>query len=78
MPYANMPEAAVPFGRYRKPYYKWYVRPNTLEYDGAARSAPDPKLSTLKTINMGFLGPIGKNDPTQSTEFHAPWRPDGH
>ncbi len=63
MPYANMPEAAVPFGRYRKPYYKWYVRPNTLEYDGAARSAPDPKLSTLKTINVGFLGPIGKNDP---------------
>ena len=63
MPYANMPASAVPFGRYRKPYYEWYVTPNTVAYHGAARSAPDPELSTLKTINIGFLGPIGKDDP---------------
>ncbi len=63
IPYANMPAAAVPYARYRKPYFEWYVRPNTVAYYGAARSVPDPKLSMLKTVNIGFLGPIGKGDP---------------
>ena len=63
IPYANMPPTAAPYGRFRKPYKEWYVEPNTLEYDGAVRSVPDPKLSTLKTLNIGFLGPIGKYDP---------------
>jgi len=63
MPYANMPEQAVPFGRFRKPYKEWYVEPDTLQYDGAARSEPDPSLKTLKTINIGFLGPLGKDNP---------------
>jgi len=63
MPYANMPEQAVPYGRFRKPYMEWYVEPNTLEYDGAARSEPDPSLKTLQTINIGFLGPLGKDNP---------------
>ena len=63
MPYANMPAAAMPYGQYRRPYFEWYVRPSTLEYDGAERSAPEPKPSTLKTINIGFLGPISKDDP---------------
>ena len=62
MPYANMPPAAFPFGRYRKPYFKWYIRPNTLAYYGAGRSVPAPKLSTLKSVNIGFYGPIGKNN----------------
>jgi branched-chain amino acid transport system substrate-binding protein len=63
MPYANMPKQAVPFGRYRKPYKEWYVEPSTLEYDGAIRSVPEPALNTLRAVNIGFLGPIGKNDP---------------
>jgi branched-chain amino acid transport system substrate-binding protein len=63
MPYANMPEHAVPFGRFRKPYQEWYVTPDTMEYDGAARSVSDPSLQTLKTVNVGFLGPIGKDNP---------------
>ncbi len=63
MHYANMPEQAFPFGRFRKPYYEWYVDPNTLEYDGAARSEPDPALDTLKAIDIGFLGPLGKDNP---------------
>ena len=63
MPYANMPEHAVPFGRFRKPYYEWYVEPDTLEYDGALRTVPTPDLKTLKTINIGFLGPLGKDNP---------------
>jgi branched-chain amino acid transport system substrate-binding protein len=63
MPYANMPEVAVPFGRYRKAYYDWFVRPDTLQYFGAARVRPDGNLTELKTINLGFLGPLGENNP---------------
>ena len=63
MPYANMPAAAVPYSRYRKPYYDYYIRPNTVAYYGAGRSVPEPKLSTLKAINLGFFGPIKKGDP---------------
>lgn len=58
MPYANMPSQAVPFRRFRKPYQEWYVTPDTLEYDGGAREEPDPDLNQLKTINIGFLGPL--------------------
>jgi len=63
MPYANMPAQAVPYGRFRKPYKEWYVEPDTLEYDGAARSVPDPDLKKLQTINIGFLGPLGTDNP---------------
>ena len=63
MRYANMPPAAVPYGRFRKPYQEWYIEPNTMEYDGAARSAPAPDLKDMKSVNIGFLGPIGKDNP---------------
>jgi branched-chain amino acid transport system substrate-binding protein len=63
MPYANMPKQAVPYRKFRKPYYEWYVEPNTLQYNGAARTAPDPDLKKLQTINIGFLGPLGKDNP---------------
>jgi len=58
MPYANMPPAARPYASFRKPYQEWYVQPDTLEYSGAARSEPDGDVATLKTINIGFLGPL--------------------
>jgi branched-chain amino acid transport system substrate-binding protein len=63
MRYANMPPQAVPYGRFRKPYQEWYIEPNTLEYDGAARSDPAPDLKELKAVNIGFLGPLGKDNP---------------
>jgi len=63
MRYANMPPKAVPFGRFRKSYQDWYVEPNTLEYNGAARSEPAPDLKNLKSVNIGFLGPLGKDNP---------------
>lgn len=63
MPYANMPPQAVPYGRFRKPYQEWYIEPNTMEYDGAAREEPDPDLKEMKSVNIGFLGPIGKSNP---------------
>ena len=58
MPYADMPPAAVPYGRYRKPYKEWFVDPSTLDYNGAARERSDVDLTTLKTVNIGFLGPL--------------------
>lgn len=58
MPYANMPTAATPYAGFKKPYQQWYVEPNTLEYDGAARSEPDGDVAGLTAINLGFLGPL--------------------
>ena len=58
MPYADMPPAAVPYGHYRKPYKEWFVDPSALEYDGGARERPDVDLTKLKTVNIGFLGPL--------------------
>jgi branched-chain amino acid transport system substrate-binding protein len=56
--YANMPLQAEPFHRFRKPYQQWYVDARTLAYDGAARSAPDGDPARLKSIDIGFLGPL--------------------
>ncbi len=61
-PYANMPLQAVPFQRFRKPYQEWYVAPSTLGYDGGARSAPDGNLAQLQAVNIGFLGPLDKEN----------------
>jgi len=61
--YANMPTQAIPFRRFRKPYYEWYVAPDTLDYWGAARNKPDGDLSRLETINIGFLGPLDESNP---------------
>lgn len=62
MPYADMPPAAVPYGRYRKPYKEWFVDSSTLDYKGAARDRSDVDLTTLKTVNIGFLGPLDANN----------------
>jgi ABC-type branched-subunit amino acid transport system substrate-binding protein len=58
VPYANMPPAARPFANYRRPYKEWYVQPDTLDYGGSARNEPDGDAASLKTINIGFLGPL--------------------
>ena len=61
-PYANMPLQAVPFQRFRKPYQEWYVAPSTLGYDGGARNSPDGNLAHLQAVNIGFLGPLDKDN----------------
>ncbi|HTU52077.1 MAG TPA: ABC transporter substrate-binding protein [Acidobacteriaceae bacterium] len=63
MPYADMPPAAVPYGRYRKPYKEWFVDSSTLDYNGAARERSDVNLAALKTVNIGFLGPLDADNP---------------
>ena len=60
--YANMPDDAVPYRRFTKPYKEWYTDPDTLEYNGAARSRPDGDLSQMSEVAIGFLGPL-ENDP---------------
>jgi branched-chain amino acid transport system substrate-binding protein len=61
--YGNMPRTAIPYGRFRKAYKDWFIEPNTLEYNGAARSVPAPNLQKLSGINIGFLGPLGADNP---------------
>lgn len=59
--YANMPEEAVPYRRFTKPYYDWFVRTDTLAYYGAAEKRPDGDLSQLKEIAVGFFSPVENN-----------------
>jgi branched-chain amino acid transport system substrate-binding protein len=59
--YANMPTEAVPFRRFTKPYYEWFVEKNTLEYSGAASDRPDGDINKLPEVAIGFLGPLENN-----------------
>lgn len=59
--YANMPAEAVPFGRFTKPYYDWFVREDTLQYNGAADQRPDGNLSKLKEVAIGLFEPVENN-----------------
>jgi branched-chain amino acid transport system substrate-binding protein len=59
--YANMPDEAVPYRRFTKPYYDWYVRNDTLAYFGAAEKRPDGDPAKLSEIAIGFLAPIENN-----------------
>lgn len=61
--YANMPEAAVPFGKFTKPYKEWFIEPDTLDYFGAARDATPSAMLRSKTVNIGFLGPLDDTNP---------------
>jgi ABC-type branched-subunit amino acid transport system substrate-binding protein len=59
--YANMPDEAVPYGKFTKPYKEWYVDKDTLDYSGAARERVVPEIATSNTVNIGFLGPLENN-----------------
>lgn len=59
--YANMPEEAVPYRKFAKPYKEWFVADDTLEYNGAARARDYGELAEEKSVNIGFLGPIENN-----------------
>ncbi len=59
--YANMPEDAVPFGKFTKPYKEWYLTDDTLAYNGAARERSTSEIDASNTVNIGFLGPILNN-----------------
>lgn len=59
--YANMPEDAVPFGKFTTPYKEWYLTDDTLAYNGAARERVTSEIDASDTVNIGFLGPILNN-----------------
>jgi branched-chain amino acid transport system substrate-binding protein len=59
--YANMPDEAVPYRRFTKPYYDWFTRSDTLEYHGAAELRPDGSVSNLDEVAIGFMSPIQNN-----------------
>ncbi len=59
--YANMPDEAVPYRRFTKPYYDWFVRTDTLAYSGAAEKRPDGDASKLSEVAIGFMAPIENN-----------------
>jgi branched-chain amino acid transport system substrate-binding protein len=59
--YANMPEEAVPYGKFGKPYKEWYLTDDTLAYNGAARERSSSALADSATVNIGFLGPLENN-----------------
>jgi len=59
--YANMPDEAVPYRRFTKPYYEWFVEDNTLQYNGAAEQRPDGDPSKLSEIAIGMFAPVENN-----------------
>ncbi len=59
--YANMPTEAVPYRRFTKPYYDWFVQENTIEYNGAAEKRPDGDPAELKEIAIGLFEPVENN-----------------
>jgi ABC-type branched-subunit amino acid transport system substrate-binding protein len=59
--YANMPDEAVPYRRFTKPYYDWFVQEDTLQYNGAADQRPDGDPAQLKEIAIGFFSPVENN-----------------
>jgi len=59
--YANMPEDAVPYGKFGKPYKEWYLADDTLAYNGAARERSNTELAKFASVNIGFLGPLENN-----------------
>ena len=59
--YANMPDEAVPYRRFVKPYYDWFVQTDTLAYYGAADKRPDGDPAKLSEIAIGLFAPIENN-----------------
>jgi ABC-type branched-subunit amino acid transport system substrate-binding protein len=59
--YANMPDEAVPYRRFTKPYYDWFTREDTLEYHGAADLHANGNAAQLGEIAIGFMSPIENN-----------------
>jgi branched-chain amino acid transport system substrate-binding protein len=59
--YANMPEEAVPYRKFSKPYKEWFISDDTLAYNGAARERNIAEITDSPAVNIGFLGPLQQN-----------------
>ena len=59
-PYANEPADMRPYSNFTVPYYEHYEK--LVEYNGAARQAPNVKPEEVQEVRIGFLGPV-ENHP---------------
>jgi ABC-type branched-subunit amino acid transport system substrate-binding protein len=57
--YGRTPDEYYPFGKFSKPYKRFFLDP--IEYRGYGRHLPEP--GNVKRVKIGFLGPI---EPTVS------------
>jgi ABC-type branched-subunit amino acid transport system substrate-binding protein len=55
-PYTGAPDDLRPFSKFTTPYYEYYQ--DLIEYNGAARDIPDPDLTKLSEVRIGFLAPL--------------------
>ncbi len=54
--YGKTPEEYMPYGRFTKPYKRFFLEP--LQYRGYGRHIPEPEH--VDTVKIGFIGPIMK------------------
>jgi branched-chain amino acid transport system substrate-binding protein len=59
-PYGGVPDDLRPYSKFTTPYFEHYT--DLVEYNGAAREVPDPALSSVQEIRIGFIGPL-ENHP---------------
>ncbi|MCP5103012.1 MAG: amino acid ABC transporter substrate-binding protein [bacterium] len=52
--YGRTPKEYTPFGKFTKPYKRFFLDP--LEYRGYGRNLPEP--ANVESVKIGFLGPI--------------------
>ncbi len=76
--YANMPDEAVPYRRFTKPYYDWFVREDTLQYNGAADLRPDGDRRPTERNRHRLLQPRREQSRDGFRHSGAPRRATGH
>ena len=76
--YANMPDEAVPYRRFTKPYYDWFVQTIRLPTTAQRRSGPDGDPSKLSEIAIGFMAPHRKQSRIHFRPTHAARRATRH
>lgn len=63
--YGRTPAEYYPFGKFTKPYKRFFLDP--MEYRGYGRNLPEP--ANVESVKIGFLGPIS---PTVSVATGGP------
>ena len=76
--YANMPDEAVPYRRFTEPYYDWFIREDTLQYNGAADLRPDGSRRGSEGNCHRFFLTSREQSRDDFRNPSAPWRATGH
>jgi ABC-type branched-subunit amino acid transport system substrate-binding protein len=51
-----VPDDLRPYSKFTQPYFEHYT--DLVEYNGAARDIPDPDMSALQEVRIGFIAPL--------------------